>query len=98
VDVACGHPELLTTTQALDDVDVALLVEPGPGGAGEVALASLATGPGVEVWIRTAAAGVSAAGIAHRLDGVPLALQAPQPDDAPTAAALLTRLLAEIGT
>ncbi len=98
VDFACGHPELVTTTHALDDVDVALLVEPGPGGAGEVALASLAAGPEVEVWIRTAAAGVSAAGTAHRLDGVPLALQAPQPDDAPTAAALLTRLLAEIGT
>ena len=46
-----------------------------------------------EVWIRTAAAGVSAGGTLHRLDGVPLTLQAPQPDDAPTAAELLERLL-----
>ena len=48
------------------------------------------------MWIRTAAAGVSAGGTAHRLDGVPLTLQAPLPGDAPTAAALLARLLAEV--
>ena len=48
------------------------------------------------VSIRTAAAGVEAEGTAHRLDGVPLALQAPWPTGAPTAAALLTRLLAEV--
>ena len=35
-------------------------------------------------------------GTAHRLDGVPLTLQAPEPGDAPTAAALLARLLEEI--
>ena len=40
--------------------------------------------------------GVSAAGTVHRLDGVPLTLQAPRPDGAPTAAALLTRLLEEV--
>jgi formylmethanofuran dehydrogenase subunit B len=96
VDFAGGHPELLTATRPLDDVDVTLLVESGTAPA-EIALASLPAGPDVEVWIRTAAAGVSAAGTAHRLDGVPLTLQAPQPDGTPTAAALLTRLLAEVG-
>jgi formylmethanofuran dehydrogenase subunit B len=98
VDFACGHPEMVTATRPIDDVDVALLVEPGPDVGGEIALGSLAAGPEVEVWIRTAAAGVSAGGTAHRLDGVPLTLQAPQPDDLPTAAALLTRLLAEVGS
>jgi len=96
VDFASGHPELLTATRPLDDVDVTLLVESGPAAA-EIALASLPAGPDVEVWIRTAAAGVSAAGTVHRLDGVPLTLQAPQPDGTPTAATLLTRLLAEVG-
>ncbi len=90
VDFADGHPELVTATQPFDDVDVTLRVESGPAG-------SLVAGPGVEVWIRTAAAGVSAGGTAHRLDGVPLTLQAPQPGDAPTAAAVLARLLAEVG-
>jgi len=98
VDFAGGHPEPVTATAPLDDVDVTLLVESAPDGAAEIALHGLPGGPDVEVWIRTAAAGVSAGGTAHRLDGVPLTLQAPQPDDAPTAAALLTRLLAEIGT
>jgi formylmethanofuran dehydrogenase subunit B len=74
-------------TDPLDDVDVTLLVEPTPAGG-------IAAGP---VWIRTAAAGVDAGGTAHRLDGVPLTLQAPRPSTAPTAAALLTRLLAEVG-
>jgi len=98
VDFAGGHPELVTATEPIDDVDVTVLVEPGPAGAGEVALGSLAPGPGVEVWIRTAAAGLSAGGTVHRMDGVPLTLQAPRSDGAPTAAALLARLLAEIGT
>ena len=89
VDFASGHPELVTATHPLEDVDVTLGVEAGVGGC-------VAAGPGVEVWIGTAAAGVAAAGTAHRLDGVPLALQAPLPGDAPTAAVLLTRLLAEI--
>jgi formylmethanofuran dehydrogenase subunit B len=91
VDFASGHPELVTATAPLDEVDVTLVVESGAGGC-------LAAGPGVEVWIGTAAAGVSAGGTAHRLDGVPLALQAPLPGDAPTAATLLRRLLAEIDT
>jgi formylmethanofuran dehydrogenase subunit B len=91
VDFASGHPELVTATAPLDGVDVTLVVESGAGGC-------LAAGPGVEVWIGTAAAGVSAGGTAHRLDGVPLALQAPLPRDAPTAATLLRRLLAEIDT
>jgi formylmethanofuran dehydrogenase subunit B len=89
VDFAGGHPELLTATQPFDDVDVTLRVESGPAG-------SLVSGPDVEVWIRTAAAGVEASGTAHRLDGVPLTLQAPQPDDAPSAAALLGRLLERV--
>jgi formylmethanofuran dehydrogenase subunit B len=87
VDFSGGHPELVTATQPLDDADVTLLVEPG---------AARTAGGGVEVWIRTAVAGVEASGTAHRLDGVPLTLQAPQPGDAPTAAALLGRLLAEV--
>lgn len=89
VDFATGHPELVAATQPLDDVDVTLLVESGPAGG-------LVAGPGVEVWIRTAAAGVEASGTVHRLDGVPLTLQAPLENGAPTAAALLTRLLAEV--
>ena len=89
VDFAGGHPELVTATQPLDEVDVTLLVEPGPAGG-------LVAGPGVEVWLRTATAGVSAAGTVHRLDGVPLTLQAPLPNGAPTAAALLARLLDEV--
>ena len=89
VDFATGHPELVAATQPLDEVDVTLLVESGPAGG-------LVAGGGVEVWIRTAAAGVEASGTVHRLDGVPLTLQAPLENGAPTAAALLTRLLAEV--
>jgi formylmethanofuran dehydrogenase subunit B len=86
VDFACGHPEWVTDTQPFDDVDVTVRVEPGPAG-------TLVAGPGVEVWIRTAAAGVAASGTMHRLDGVPLTLEAPQPDGAPTPATLLAGLL-----
>lgn len=89
VDFASGHPQLVTSTEPPEDVDVTLLVEAGPAG-------TTVAGPGVEVWIRTAAAGVESGGTAHRLDGVPLSLQAPQPGAAPTAAALLTRLLAGV--
>jgi formylmethanofuran dehydrogenase subunit B len=103
VDLASGHPELVTTTQPLaahEGVDVALRVEGArvrlPAGVAEIALCSAPVDPDVEISIRTAAAGVEAAGTAHRLDGVPLALQAPLAGDAPTAAALLTRLLTEI--
>lgn len=89
VDFATGHPELVTATRPLDDVDVTLLVEPAPGAVAEIALGGVAAGPDVQVWIRTAPAGT-----VHRLDGVPLPLQPAEPDDAPTAADVLTRLLA----
>jgi formylmethanofuran dehydrogenase subunit B len=89
VDFAAGHPEWVTSTQPLDEVDATLLIESGADGG-------LMVGPRVEVWIRTAAAGVEASGTVHRLDGVPLTLQAPRVNGAPTAAALLTRLLAEV--
>jgi formylmethanofuran dehydrogenase subunit B len=102
VDLASGHPELVTETQplgAIEDIDVSLRIEDAGGelrdGVTGIALCSLPV-QGVEVSIRTAAAGVAATGTAHRLDGVPLALQAPLPGDAPTAAALLARLLAEV--
>jgi formylmethanofuran dehydrogenase subunit B len=107
VDLATGHPELLTITQPLpsaDDVDVAVCVDgvPARRAAGAVEIALCSGSPPNEpgsvpaVSIRTAAPGVEAEGTAHRLDGVPLALQAPRPTGAPTAAALLTRLLAEV--
>jgi formylmethanofuran dehydrogenase subunit B len=102
IDLGSGHPELVTATSPLaksEGVDVSLCIEGDraelPDGVSRIALCSLPD-EGVEVSIRTAAAGVEAAGTAHRLDGVPLALQAPLPGDAPTAAALLTRLLAEV--
>jgi formylmethanofuran dehydrogenase subunit B len=103
VDLASGHPELVTTSQPLaahEGVDVALRVEGArarlPAGVAEIALCSAPVDLDVEISIRTAAAGVEAAGTAHRLDGVPLALQAPFAGDAPTAAALLAQLLTEI--
>jgi len=89
VDFGGGHPELATAPLPLEDVDVRLRVASGPAG-------SRVAGPDGEVWIRTAAAGVEAGGTAHRLDGVPLSLQAPRPADAPTAAAVLSRLLGEL--
>jgi formylmethanofuran dehydrogenase subunit B len=102
VDFATGHPELVTATRPLatgEGVDVSLRIEAAPAelpaGVTEIALCSLPA-PEADVSIRTAAAGVHAAGTTHRLDGVPLALQAPLPGDAPTAAALLTRLLEEL--
>jgi formylmethanofuran dehydrogenase subunit B len=106
VDLASGHPELVTATQPLQDaegIDVALRIDGAPAslapGVAEIALSSHPTsgpGPDPEVSIQIAAAGVHAAGTAHRLDGVPLTLQAPLAGDAPTAAQLLTRLLAEV--
>jgi formylmethanofuran dehydrogenase subunit B len=89
VDFAGGHPEWVMATELSRDGEVTVRVESGPTG-------SLVAGPGVEVWIRTAAAGVGAGGTVHRLDGVPLTLQAPQPDDAPTAAAVLAGLLERV--
>jgi formylmethanofuran dehydrogenase subunit B len=105
VDLGGGHPELVTATRPLgdhEDIDVSLRIEGPvralPAGVTKIALTSvpLAAAEDVEVSIRTAAAGVAAAGTVHRLDGVPLTLQAPLPVDAPTAAALLGRLLAEL--
>ena len=105
VDLAGGHPELVTAIGPLapsEGVDVSLRVQSAtarlPASVTEIALSSvpLADDEDVEVSIRTAAAGVAAAGTAHRLDGVPLALQAPLAGDGPTAAALLTRLLGEV--
>jgi len=103
VDLAGGHPELVTATRPLmadEGVDVSLCIEgglsPAPAGVAEIALGSLPARGDAEVSIHTAAAGVEATGTAHRLDGVPLALQAPLARDAPSAAALLARLLAEI--
>jgi len=102
VDLASGHPELVTATVSLaagEGVDVSLCIEADGDGLGDsVAQIVLASRPrqGVEVSIRTAAAGVASTGTAHRLDGVPLTLQAPEPGRAPTAAALLVRLLEEL--
>jgi formylmethanofuran dehydrogenase subunit B len=78
---------------------VALCIE-GPSGTlgddvSEIALCSRHA-TGIEVSIRTAAAGAEAAGTAHRLDGIPLTLQAPLHSEMPTAATLLARLLEEI--
>jgi formylmethanofuran dehydrogenase subunit B len=105
VDLAAGHPELVTATDRLDEhegVDVALRIEGAPAqltaGVREIAVGGVPGGHDVEVSIRTADAGVSAAGTAHRLDGVPLALQAPRPDGAPTAATVLGRLLDGVQT
>jgi formylmethanofuran dehydrogenase subunit B len=100
IDLASGHPELAGAPGSLpidEGVDVSLCIE-GEGeeleGVTRIALGSELV-DGAEVSIRTAAAGVAATGTAHRLDGVPLALQAPLADDAPTSAALLARLLEE---
>ncbi|HET7048476.1 MAG TPA: hypothetical protein VFI54_09445 [Solirubrobacteraceae bacterium] len=100
VDLASGHPELVAARELIDEgVDVSLCIEGDSHELGEgVRQIALGSRPmeRVEVSIRTAAAGVAAAGTAHRLDGVPLALQAPLPGDAPTAAVLLARLLEEL--
>ncbi|MGI8715051.1 MAG: hypothetical protein ACR2NR_18085 [Solirubrobacteraceae bacterium] len=102
VDLAGGHPELVTVPGPLAagaGVDVSLCIEGAPGelppGVTRIALGSLPA-PEADVSIRTAPAGIAAAGTVHRLDGVPLTLQAPLPGEAPTAAALLGRLLVEV--
>ena len=106
VDLASGHPELVTATQPLqdaDDVDVALRIDGAPArlaaGVAEIALCSLPAdraGSAPAVSIRTAAAGVEAARhrppARRRAAGVAGAAAG----GAPTAAALLTRLLAEV--
>jgi formylmethanofuran dehydrogenase subunit B len=99
VDLVSGHPELVTATESLKGVDVSLHIEAGGGDLGDgitqIVLASRLR-QDVDVSIRTAPAGVASTGTAHRLDGVPLTLQAPEHGDAPTAAALLARLLEEL--
>ena len=75
-------------------IDLALCVEDEPGGGVPTIVLSHRAGPAeTEVWIRTAPAGVAAAGTMHRLDGVPLTLSPPRGSTAPTAAAVLERLL-----
>jgi formylmethanofuran dehydrogenase subunit B len=102
VDLASGHPELLTVTEPLVDherIDLALCVEDDPDGGVPTIVLSHRVEPGAaEVWIRTAPAGVAASGTMHRLDGVPLTLRPPSSADprtpaAPTAAAVLADLL-----
>jgi formylmethanofuran dehydrogenase subunit B len=104
VDLAAGHPEMVTTTVPLvagEEVDLSLRIEGAsgeiPGGVTQITFGSLPV-TNAEVSIRTAPAGVAAAGTMHRLDGVPLTLQAPHPGEAPTAAELLARLLARVGS
>ena len=104
VDLASGHPELLSATQPLPRASTWRCASTAPrrDWRPEWRRSRCAAWPPSRpdqqpaVSIRTAAAGVEAGGTAHRLDGVPLALQAPRPSGAPTAAALLTRLLAEV--
>jgi formylmethanofuran dehydrogenase subunit B len=103
VDLASGHPQLLTTTEPLIEhelIDLALCVEDDPdGGVPTIVLSHRAEAADAEVWIRTAPAGVAASGTLHRLDGVPLTLRPPgsaeprTPTTAPTAAAVLADLL-----
>ena len=93
-----GHPELLTATEPLIEhelIDLALCVEDDPGGGVPTIVLSHRAAPAdAEVWIRTAPAGVAAAGTVHRLDGVPLTLQPPlRVRRRPTAATVLADLL-----
>jgi formylmethanofuran dehydrogenase subunit B len=97
VDLASGHPELLTVTEPLIDhegIDLALCVEDdSDGGVPTIVLSHRPAPVDAEVWIRTAPAGVAAAGTLHRLDGVPLTLRPPRRSAAPTAATVLADLL-----
>jgi formylmethanofuran dehydrogenase subunit B len=106
VDLASGHPELLTVTEPLiehERIDLALCVEDHPyGGVPTIVLSHRAEPADAEVWIRTAPAGVAAGGTVHRLDGVPLTLQplsssagltGPTGPTGPTACMVLERLL-----
>lgn len=103
VDLAPGHPLQVTGTRPVATglgVDVAVRVEAAaasvPGHVAEIVLGHRTPDGEAAVWIRTAAAGVEAGGTAHRLDGVPLALQSPRAGDAPPAADVLERLRAEV--
>ena len=97
VDLVSGHPELVIATEPLIEhelIDLALCVEDDPGaGVPTIALSHRAQPTDAEIWIRTAPAGVAAAGTVHRLDGVPLTLQPPMRSAAPTAATVLGDLL-----
>jgi formylmethanofuran dehydrogenase subunit B len=97
VDLASGHPELLTATEPLiehERIDLALCVVDDPGGGvPTIALSHRAQSADAEVWIRTAPAGIAAAGTVHRLDGVPLTLSPPRASAAPSAATVLAHLL-----
>ena len=97
VDLASGHPELLTVTEPLIDherIDLALCIEDDPReGVPTIVLSHRAEPVDAEVWIRTAPAGVAASGTLHRLDGVPLTLRPPLRSAAPTAATVLADLL-----
>jgi formylmethanofuran dehydrogenase subunit B len=97
VDLASGHPQLVTATEALiehEQIDLALCVEDDPSaGVPTIVLSHRAEPADAAVWIRTAPAGVAAVGTVHRLDGVPLTLSPPLRSAAPTAASLLADLL-----
>ncbi len=97
VDLASGHPELLDVTEPLLEhelIDLTLCVSDDPGGGvSTIVLSHRAPPADAEVWIRTAPAGVAAAGTVHRLDGVPLTLSPPLRSTAPTAATVLADLL-----
>jgi formylmethanofuran dehydrogenase subunit B len=97
VDLAPGHPRLLTLTEPLIEhelIDLALCVDDDPsGGVPTIVLSHRAEPADAEVWIRTAPAGFAAVGTVHRLDGVPLTLSPPLRSTAPTAASVLAGLL-----
>ncbi len=97
VDLVSGHPELLNLTEPLiahERVDLALCVEDEPtGGVPTIVLSHRAEPTAAQVWIRTAPAGVAAAGTVHRLDGVPLTLHPPLQSTAPTSASVLADLM-----
>jgi formylmethanofuran dehydrogenase subunit B len=100
VDLATGHPELVTVTGPLlehERIDLALCVEDDPDalpdGVTVISLSGVPAPAGAAVWINTAAAGVATAGTLHRLDGVPLTLHPPWQSEAPSAAYVLTHLL-----
>ncbi len=103
VDLGRGYPRALTATAPLceqERVDLALCVEDDPRGIADAVATRIAfvarpvepLGGDVAVAIRTAPAGIGAAGTTHRLDGVPLTLAPPHTSDRPTAAELLAQI------
>jgi formylmethanofuran dehydrogenase subunit B len=102
VDLGSGHPEMLRDGRArlhAGEVDVLLAVESDPAevpeGVAVIAVSSTPV-PAADVVVGTAAGGVGVAGTVHRMDGVPLSLQAPLASDRPGAAQVLGRLLEEL--